>query len=81
MATVKIEVVAGTTMTRLRTITGPDLIRFIAAYRLYASIDPAQTDTQVLETWADNVFQQAQNITRSTEQSAAAAAIVNIGLT
>ena len=82
MATITIEVVAGAnTMTRARTISAPNLVRFVSAYRGARLLDDALTDAQVLEIWADEVFQQARDITRQVEMAAAARGVSDIDLT
>ena len=82
MATIKIEVVAGAqSTTNTKTVSNPDLVRFIAAYRALNSIAPAVTDAQVITHWSDSVFAAAKALTKRHERFVAENAVTEIGLT
>lgn len=80
-ATITVDAGVSGVMTRQRTVTGPDLTRFVAAVRKAYNVPASFTDIQALEVWADAVFQAAKDTTRGIEQAAASASIINIGLT
>jgi hypothetical protein len=82
MATLKLEIVAGgTTYTKTKTVTGPHLVRFIAAQRIVLGTPAGYTDTQVADAWFDKIYDQAKSETRSAEIGAAAAAVAPIDFT
>ena len=77
MATVTITVVAGAqTFTNTRSITGPNLVRFIAAYKTTKPppLPPENTDSDVLARWAGDSCQSARDRVRRVEQDAASSA-------
>jgi hypothetical protein len=80
-ATISIDAGVAGVMTRAKTITGPNLTRFIAAVRKAYGVNPGFSDIQALEIWADFVFDQAKATTLGQEQASAAAAVVSIDLT
>lgn len=76
MATITIQVAAGAqTFTHTRTVTGPHLARFIAAYKrmLDTPTAPSEnlTDSQVLNIWASGVFSAARELVLKQETQAA----------
>ena len=86
MATAKIEFVVGAqTSTNTRTISGPDLVRFINAYRTYTGMAAGTTDAQVLAQVAQDSFRTWRGIVKSVEQQAAiktaADGVTDIGMT
>lgn len=86
MATAKIEFVAGAqTSTSTRTISGPDLVRFINAYRTHTGMAAGTTDAQVLAQVAQDSFRTWRGIVKSVEQQAAiktaADGVTDIGMT
>jgi hypothetical protein len=77
-ATITIDAGGAGTMTRQRTVSGPDLTRFVAAVRVAYNVNPGFTDIQALEVWADFVFKQARDTTKGVEQAIASANIADI---
>lgn len=76
MATITIQVVAGAqTYTSTRTVSGPHLVRFIAAYKRFldapASPSAGLTDSQVVNSWASNVFSSVRDLVLQQETQAA----------
>lgn len=73
MPTIEIKVTAGAqTDTHIRTISGPDLLRLIAAYREHAGLPASATNSEVVAAWARNVFQRANSLTTTAEREKAA---------
>ena len=71
MATVSISVTAtGLTKTVTKTVSGPDLVRFLNAYR--AKYQPlgevALTDEQVIDAWTAEIFAEGKRYTREFER-------------
>lgn len=86
MATITISVNTGQgTMTRAKTVTGAHLVRAIAAMRVFLNRPAQDTDTQVLEAWADSVFQRTKERVRDVElvvaEAASKASVTDIELT
>lgn len=74
-ATVVITITAGAQVSTFsKTVTGPHLIRFIAAMRIAYNMTDTQafTDAQVLQAWWNDVISQARARTRAIEAQAAA---------
>jgi hypothetical protein len=78
-ATIQIDAGASGVMTRQRTVSGPDLTRFVAAVRSAYNVSSTATDIEALQVWADFVYAQAVATVRSIEQANAAAGIGSIG--
>jgi hypothetical protein len=79
MPTITISISAGqNTVGRTKQITGPDLQnRFIPAHRAmfqmtHLSTDPAMTDDQVIQQWADDILQRVKQRILEYERSTAA---------
>jgi hypothetical protein len=79
MPTININIVAGqNTVGRTKTISGPDLQnRFLPALRAQYSMtrlatDPALTDDQVIQAWADDVLQRMRQRIQEYERSSTA---------
>lgn len=62
------------TVGRTPTISGPDLVRFIAAHRALYNMPPPATDNDVIIAWANRVILNAQGVVRRYEELAALAA-------
>jgi len=72
MATFKFEIVAGgTTYTKTKNISGPDLIRLIAAYRLRYP-EPALTDAEIADYFFEDLFRSVRLQVKSIEQQSLA---------
>jgi hypothetical protein len=78
MPTITVTITAGgNTVGRTKTISGPDLTnRFIPALRaLYGAMrmpaDPALTDDEVVQHWADEVMQRVKQRIQDYERTAA----------
>lgn len=80
-ATITVDAGVSGVMTRQKTISGPDLTRFVAAVRSAYNVPGGFTDIQALEVWADFVFKQARETTRGVEQASASAGITTIAMT
>ncbi len=78
MATVTISVVATSTVTTTKTVSGADLLRFIAAYRKIFNI-PAATDAEVVQAWENFVFSEAKRAVRSVEDETAKESAISGG--
>jgi hypothetical protein len=71
MATVSISVTAtGLTKTVTKTVSGPDLVRFLNAYRFKYQVDggAALTDEQVIDAWTAEIFAEGKRYTREYER-------------
>jgi len=78
MPTININIVAGqNTVGRTKQISGPDLQnRFIPAWRAWYSqtrlpTEPALTDDQVIQQWADDILQRIKQRIQEHERSTA----------
>jgi hypothetical protein len=80
-ATITVDAGGAGTMTRVRTVTGPHLTRFIAAVRKAYNVPQGFTDIQALEMWADFIFDEARSTVRGQEQATAAAGITDVDFT
>ena len=86
MATIKIEIVAGAqTVTNTKTVSNPDLVRFIAAYKKiavsYGGLASDATDAQVLTHWSESIYKNARELTKQSERDAAILAVTEIAMT
>ena len=84
MATISLSFVAGQTVTNTKTVTGPHLVRLLAAERGLRVI-PEATDAQVIQYIADEFFQHLKSRVKEYENHiaalAAVAGVIEIDLT
>ncbi len=79
MATVTIQITnAGNTVGRVKTISGGDLVRLVAAYKVNA---PPMTDDQAVLAWADALLADTKQTVKQIERAVAVGGVSDIAIT